>query len=622
MQKPNKKYMKKIAFVLSIILFIVSCQKDNNSPEKIDPPFLTNAGNSFPNSDGFKVKLNANEISENEKGVWTIISGLVEDKVFFNDKNNPKTIFNGLPGEEYKLVWTVTNNLGKTATDTITVSFLPLKTEITNRSLNFYKTRLFLEAKNYDKGEWTIQGGLYNRIVPYAGSEALKSFGIKFYGFENTNYKLTWTTWYGSKSASTSIDFNSGTYQQDEALEDLNVLNRTNRYKKDANGNVIELNMNGDGYGNLVFESYELFPTSQALIHLKKLGLDGDGLSKFPEVITTKYLNLEVLEIGNNGISSLPENIGNLKKLDTLYLNHSQYGAKLNTLPESFGQLTNLRYLDLNDMGITSLPDSFCNLTQLNYLNLTNDVIDKIPANFGNLSNLESINRIETYGDIPDSFSNLSNLKICNIYLYGNASNTLPTDFGKLTNLEELYLDGTFTKLPDSFSDLSKLKRLEIGNVYELPTNFGNLKNLEIIFMSGGMTSLPPSFVNLSKLYYLEIHAKLEYLPVDFGKLIKLDGLSLFSNNLKAIPDSFGDLENLHSFIAYQNQIQIIPDSFGNLKNLNKVDLSYNSISNFPNTLANLAGILNEVVIRGNNYSTDELNHLKSMLPMSIIITQ
>lgn len=618
-----KSKMKKIALLLTTILLIVGCQKDDIIPKIEESPFLTDAGNDFLNINEFKVSLNANEITGSEKGTWTIISGLVDFKVYFEDKNNPKTIFNGLPGEDYKLVWTVTN-FGKIATDTTMVSFSPLQTEIINISPEFYKTRLWLQAKSYDKGLWTIDEDyhhIWNQNFGGTVIPDIESPHIKFYGYENKNYGLTWTTWYGSKSASVTINFNSSVYQQDEALEDLGVLNSPFRFEKNDNGDVIMLNMGGDGSGWII-GSLENYPAMKSLIHLKKLDLSGDGFNHFPEVIASNYLDLEFLDFGHNAISNLPENFGNLQKLDTLIIEYNNNDEKLTALPESFGQLKNLRYLKMASMGITSLPDSFGDLTKLNYLDLTNNVISNLPDSFGNLSNLETIARLEINEILPLTFSNLSKLKKCILYIYSDNATSLPNDFGRLINLEELILGATLERFPDNFSNLINLKKLEIFGIFEeLPLNFGDLINLEVLRIQGEFTTLPSSFTNLTNLFYLRLHGKLDYLPNDFGDLKKLSHLRLNTLNLKELPDSFGDLDSLYYFSAYWNEITIIPDSFGNLKSLYELDLSYNSISSFPNTMSNLSGILYKVRIRGNNYSEEELNHLKEMLPLANIVT-
>ncbi|MHA1341742.1 MAG: leucine-rich repeat domain-containing protein [Promethearchaeota archaeon] len=58
------------------------------------------------------------------------------------------------------------------------------------------------------------------------------------------------------------------------------------------------------------------------------------------------------LWIKDNQLSSLPENIGNLNKLESLNLSCN----KLSSLPESIVYLKNLTYLYLSENNLSSLP--------------------------------------------------------------------------------------------------------------------------------------------------------------------------------------------------------------------------------------------------------------------------
>ena len=158
----------------------------------------------------------------------------------------------------------------------------------------------------------------------------------------------------------------------------------------------------------------------------------------------------------------LPENIGNLKNLEELFLP----GNGISTLPNSIGNLRNLKILNLESNGINDFPESFSNLQELEILNLFGSDFSEIT--------------------IPiHLFENLNNLKILNL---SNSSFfwALPVGIGKLTNLEELYFDNNNLKsLPDSICQLRNLKVLSLNNnkindfqlcIFELE----NLKQLNI----------------------------------------------------------------------------------------------------------------------------------------------
>lgn len=594
---------------------LISCQRDEDMP-----PIPTMGGTDFLNISDFMIQLDADFLKNGESGVWRILSGEVDDKVYLENKNDPKTIFHGLPGEDYQLIWEVLRT-GKSFTDTIIVSFSPLTTEIVIGLEDFYQTRMELMAKSYDRGEWTIEGDYHHIWRNVHGGTYIpdeKSPNIMFYGLENTYNKLTWTTWYGSKSASATVEFNGGTYQQGEALQDLQILYEPHTYKKNANGDISEINMNGDPRAHM-FADLDLYPALQALKHLKKLQLMGDGFHVFPEVITSDYLKLEYLDLSINFINSVPDNFGNLVELDTLILSHNG----IESLPTSFGNLKEVKYLDLFGLKLTSLPESFGNLSKLNYLILGHNYLTNLPESFGNLKNLERLDGPILSQSVPNSFSNLSNLKICDLWVeHGTA--VLPEDFGRLTSLVSLTLRGDYKRLPDSFTNLANLEILQIAGgtgISEIPAQIGDLLNLKHLKLDVKTDKLPESITKLSNLVQLSLYGQLNYLPSDIDKLSNLKGITAGYLGLKEIPESIGNLKKLTSFSVAANDISSIPESIGGLSSIQSLYLGRNQITYFPASMANLSGTLRELFVNGNKYSDDELLKLKKMLPNTEIIT-
>ena len=91
---------------------------------------------------------------------------------------------------------------------------------------------------------------------------------------------------------------------------------------------------------------------------------------------------------GSNGVNQqltvLPENIGNLTSLASLYMEWNY----ITVLPESFSALTNLFNLVISNNLLTSLPEDFGNLTNLFFLDLGYNQISSIPESIGNLQNI------------------------------------------------------------------------------------------------------------------------------------------------------------------------------------------------------------------------------------------
>ncbi|RIW12116.1 GTP-binding protein [Algoriphagus lacus] len=608
-----------LPLLITSIAFLNSCQEIEEKPNDSKFPAPSHGGKDILDVKDFIVRLSADSLKPNEQGKWTIISGLKEDKVYFSDERDPKTFFHGMPGEEYLLLWELWKNNKKTE-DTVKVSFTPLETEITESKADFHQTRIELHGKEYDRGKWTILGEYKNLVGMSTGTHKPEDEypNIKVYGLENTTIKIVWTTWYGSKSASDTLEFNSGEYQQREALEALGILYEPYYYKENENGDVVEIAMLGDGRA-WRFEDLEQFPELQALKHLKRLILPGNPLTKFPEVITKSYHKLTYLNLSHNKIQNLPDDIGNLKELDTLIINTV---PNLGKLPESFGNLKKLKFLDLVDAGITHLPESFGELTSLNYVDLDVNSIEKLPENIGNLKNLKTFRGPYLSKSIPNSFSNLSALEFC-FFKVNGPNAILPEDFGKLTNLHTLWLSGDYLKLPESFSNLSNLKDFSLGNtsgLREIPQNFGNLKQLERLFLTLNLTTLPESFGNLSSLKFLTLSGEIHFLPQSFGGLKNLEAFSANECKLKELPESIGQLSKLKEIMMVYNHLTEIPASIGNLTQLQTLVLGRNRITKFPDSLSKLANTLKILAINGNNYPPSEGEKVKAMLPHTQII--
>lgn len=111
------------------------------------------------------------------------------------------------------------------------------------------------------------------------------------------------------------------------------------------------------------------------LKNLRSLNLNKNDLKCLSREFFLSFQNLTVLWLNNCGLLYLPNEIDNLKFLET-------FGARSNSLqelPENFGALTNLKWLNLEENQLASLPKSFSNLKSLHVLNLGSNKLDKLP---------------------------------------------------------------------------------------------------------------------------------------------------------------------------------------------------------------------------------------------------
>lgn len=598
-----------LILILSCIfaLQFSSCEKEAEQPVPELP--VPSAGPDVTGVREFQIKLSAEALKDGEKGRWSILSGLVDDKVYFENDEDPQSVFHGLPGETYELGWQIFRK-EEVLKSSVMVSFKPLTTSIVNETPE-NATKFRFHGKNYDKGEWTIEGkyayvlpGILGGIIP----AALECPLIKFQGYANNAYKLTWTTYYGSKSASASLEFQTGNYLEREALDDLGMIDEPTRVKLDANGHVVGLDLSSEGIAWILGDTLRN-PTIQSLVHLKKLNLNASATFDFPTVIGEKYRQLEYLSMTGVEIHNIPDNIGNLTRLKELYM---QGKSDATSLPETIGNLKNLEVLYLNALGLSSLPKSIGKLEKLKVFNFDQNPVQYLPETIGNLKELEKLTGF-TYGNLPASVSKLSNLKFLSFSTYGSAR--LPDNFGNLKSLEWLRLDGPFEKLPGSFTELTNLKDLTVKYLEQIPEDIGNLTKLKNMLIEGTYKTVPESLCALIDLETLVLNGKYEYLPEDIGNLKKLTWFSAKYGNLNALPDSFGQLENLETALFDENFLQSLPPGFFDLPRISRLGLSMNKFSAFSSDFAKLSNTLVTLELMGNSYTIEEVKKLKQLLP-------
>ena len=133
---------------------------------------------------------------------------------------------------------------------------------------------------------------------------------------------------------------------------------------------------------------------------------------------------------GSNGVNQqltvLPEDIGNLTSLASLYMEWNY----ITVLPESFSALTNLFNFVISNNLLTSLPEDFGNLTNLFFLDLGYNHISSIPESIGDLQNIIYFWIFDNQlSQLPESICNLplnwDGIDIANYPYFASGGNQL-----------------------------------------------------------------------------------------------------------------------------------------------------------------------------------------------------
>ncbi|KAL3698322.1 hypothetical protein R1sor_012398 [Riccia sorocarpa] len=270
--------------------------------------------------------------------------------------------------------------------------------------------------------------------------------------------------------------------------------------------------ISGSGKNFLGERRETMVSTSTSLVHLQLNGcitVDCGGLNELRR--------LRILKISSCGaILNWPTSLSKLKDLKQLEL---AVLGKPFELPRTFGKLTNLEHLSIKNCKLSSVPSSVRNwqtalgeLTNLKRLELESvDTPFELPDTFGDLTNLEhlSINQCKV-GSIPSSLQNLTRLRVLKVSeVVGRQA--IPDIIRFLRQVQSLHLKcWGIVNLVDALREMTALTELhlECEGIKELPDTFGILTNLEKLQLRCPIEWLPASFADLTRLETLKIEGR------------------------------------------------------------------------------------------------------------------
>ena len=158
---------------------------------------------------------------------------------------------------------------------------------------------------------------------------------------------------------------------------------------------------------------------SGQLIGSKRLKL-ACGLKEFPREIFTLAETLEVLDMTDNHLNTLPDDFGKLKNLKILFLSNNLFKE----VPTVLSHCAKLSMIGFRNNQIVTLPEDALPLST-RWLILTDNVLTSLPESMGALKLLQkcmlSGNQLT---HLPTSMKHCENLELLRIAV--NAFTTLP----------------------------------------------------------------------------------------------------------------------------------------------------------------------------------------------------
>ena len=284
--------------------------------------------------------------------------------------------------------------------------------------------------------------------------------------------------------------------------------------------------------------------------------------------------------------------------------------------------LMKIRPMDTNPgtivNGLTKLPESIGNLKKLEKICIANSELAELPAGF---AQMESCTDVELYNlpnmkNFPTVLAEMPNLIQANLSCnpqWGATSSTYTRHDGKAGNQADLglHLLGTNDGKYQTYKTLQMIYMNQCG-LSELTPNISNIKSL-------GLLSL--SYNNIDKIYpfgsdiimvqlYLD-HNRLTEIPVDakgeFCGMDDVENLSFSHNLLTELPDIFSakSLYTMATVDFSSNKISKVQNG-ENYKGINveTFTLSDNAFTTYPVEFAKSKSKINYVNLRANSINT------------------
>lgn len=269
-----------------------------------------------------------------------------------------------------------------------------------------------------------------------------------------------------------------------------------------------------------------------------------------PPPICNPKNEFKLLKIHKNNVyGSIPEEIAMISSLALMDISYND--GLIGTIPNSFGLMQQMKYIMMEETGITGrIPSEIGDMRCMRILSTSGTRFSKgttIPTEIGQLKELKALlipfSGIE--GAIPSELGAMAgNLTILDVSSRSDDEDfivgAIPSELGLLTNLHvftcgNCQLEGT---LPSQLGQLAELEMLSVGPSNDLvgtiPTSFGGLTSLKYAQISRSqLTGQIPSELGLSTdlvRMYLMGNQLTSTLPSELGKMTNLESVRINGN--------------------------------------------------------------------------------------------
>jgi len=358
-------------------------------------------------------------------------------------------------------------------------------------------------------------------------------------------------------------------------------------------------------------ESYTDYPAKIRALRFVDCGrieLHEDAFS------SAKYLR--VLDLSECLIQRLPDSIGQLKQLR--YLNAPR--VQHHIIPNCIAKLFKLIYLSLcGSSALMALPDSIGHMEGLIYLDLSGcSGLEKLPESFSKLKQLVhlDLSNCSNVTGVSESLQTLTNLEYLNLSYCWNIS-VLPGSLGSFKKLKYLNLSGCeeIKEFPRSFGNLKNLMHLDLSHCFQvkvIPEVLGSLTELQYLNLSQcgciGGNKIGEALGNLTKLQCLYLSGFMDTIcdeSTSFTSLV----------STKTFLESISTLSILkHLDLSCNDGLFYLPECIGNLRKLCTLDHSdCPSLSSVPESIIQMDSL--KIYAKNCNCFVQGLNKSLTMLP-------